>query len=77
MTYEIDLGDVFRSNLSRLRQTRGMTQGALALACGFSRAFACQLESGVRSPSMETLEVLAGVLGVPPAALLSDPKQAA
>lgn len=63
-------GDLRRS-LRVLRAERDLTQKALAEAADLSPAYVSQIESGQKRPSMDTLERLAGALGVPVSELLS------
>jgi transcriptional regulator with XRE-family HTH domain len=48
----------------RIRQERGLSQGHLARSSGVDRATLNQLEGGRRSPTIDTLEKLAGTLAV-------------
>lgn len=50
--------------LRGLREARGLTQEDLAERCGLSASFASLLERGERSPSYETLLLIASALGV-------------
>lgn len=50
--------------LKVLREHRGLTQARLALACGVTKAYVAQLESGARTPSTRLLQRLAAALGV-------------
>src|SRR4051812_29038399 len=50
--------------LTRIREERGLSQQALADASGVNKATINQIERGRRSPNLETLEKLAGALGV-------------
>jgi DNA-binding XRE family transcriptional regulator len=47
-----------------LREHRGLTQKGLAEACGVTKAYVAQLESGARSPSTRLLQRLAAALAV-------------
>lgn len=49
--------------LRRMRERQGWTQQRLADESGVDRATISQIESGRRSPSIETLEKLAGAMG--------------
>lgn len=62
------LGERIRS----LRRRRGLTVQALASSCGLSKGFISQVENGRTSPSLNTLNELAKVLGVSPALLVSE-----
>lgn len=57
--------------LRDLREMRGLTQEALARACGISVSFASLLERGERSPSWDTLVQMAAVLQVHPSRLVA------
>lgn len=68
----IDLPCVLASNVYRLRKDRGLTQEQLAEAVGVRQPRIAEVERGDSNPRLETLEKLAGALGVPAFALL-DP----
>ena len=57
-------------NLRAARLAKKLTQQALAAEAGLSTSFISMLERGRRSPPLDTLEALAGALGVRPTALL-------
>lgn len=57
-------------NLRAARLAKKLTQQALAAKAGLSTSFISMLERGRRSPPLDTLEALAGALGVRPTALL-------
>jgi transcriptional regulator with XRE-family HTH domain len=48
----------------RLREQRGLSLRALAAATGFSASFISQLENGLVSPSIDSMERIAAMLGV-------------
>ena len=54
------VGDLVR----RLREQRGLTLRALAAATDFSPSFISQLENGLVSPSIDSMERIANTLGV-------------
>lgn len=54
----------FARRLKSLRQQKGMTQEDLANASGLSVNFIRAVEQAVNAPSFESLEALAGALGV-------------
>lgn len=63
------------ANITRLRYirlARGMTQTALAEKAGIARPYLSQLESGLKSGSVDTLKTLAKVLGVTTDDLIAD-----
>lgn len=51
-------------HVRRLREQRGLSLRALASATGFSPSFLSQLENGQVSPSISSMERIAGTLGV-------------
>lgn len=66
-----DLEKRFGDELRRLRTKRGLSQEALAHACGRHRTYVSLLERGKKSPTLRTLFMLASALGVPPTSLIS------
>lgn len=50
--------------ISYLRKRREMTQSELAKSSGLSQSTIAQIESGLKDPSVKTLEKLAGALDV-------------
>jgi transcriptional regulator with XRE-family HTH domain len=50
--------------LRKMRTERGLTQTALAEAAGLHRVALANLEYGKREPMWETVQALAGALGV-------------
>jgi transcriptional regulator with XRE-family HTH domain len=50
--------------LKRLRESKGMTQAALAEAAELSRGYLIRLEAGQQDPTLGTLERLANALKV-------------
>ena len=59
--------------LKRLREQSGRSVRALADQTGFSASFISQLENGLVSPSIASLEKIASMLGVTLAQLFTDP----
>ncbi len=57
-------------NLKTTRLARKLSQHALAAKAGLSVSYISMLEREQRSPPLDTLENLAGALGIRPAALL-------
>ena len=61
------------ANIQRLRARSGLTQEAVAEACGLSAVYYKSLERGTATnPTVRALVSIAEVFGVPPAALLED-----
>lgn len=59
--------------LRALRQSRGLSMGALARAAGLSKTIVSTIESGNSNPSLESLWRLAGALDVTLSDLIGDP----
>lgn len=59
------------------RLARGWTQKELAARSGIERANIARLEAGKHSPRLDTLEALAGALGLPMAELFETARAAA
>ena len=57
--------------IRNIRKERGMTQEALANACGFQYSYLSDIERGERNISMETLEKIVEALGVVPAEIFN------
>lgn len=61
----------FAANLRRERMRRKLSQETLAHKAKLSVSYISMLEREQRTPPLETLESLAGALGVSPTSLLS------
>ena len=59
--------------LRALRQSRGLSMGALARAAGLSKTIVSNIEAGDSNPSLESLWRLAGALDVTLSDLIGDP----
>ena len=59
-------------NLRRFRNQRELTQEELAARAGFYRNYVGMLEREENSPTVDTLEKLAAVLGVSPKLFFED-----
>lgn len=79
-----ELKAAFRCNLSRRRKALGLTQGALADKLNEHRKraeprvhvpYLSDLESGKRSPTLDTIAELAEALNTTPDALLTPPPE--
>lgn len=60
----------FAEVLREVRQEKGLSQEALADRAGLHRTYISQVERGLKSPSLRSLEQIAQALGMPPSALL-------
>jgi transcriptional regulator with XRE-family HTH domain len=54
-------GDVVR----QVRADAGLSQEALAFAAGLHRTYVSQLERGLKSPSLRTVNAIVDALGIP------------
>ena len=59
-------------NIRRLRQSKGLSQEALAEHSGLHRTYVGAVERAERNVSIATVEALAGALSVSPADLLRE-----
>lgn len=64
--------DIFAENLKSMRIQKELTQSTVAEKANISVSYISMLERGTRSPTFETLEMLAKVLGVRPTSLLTE-----
>lgn len=68
----MNLAEAFAKHLKRNREARRMSQEELAAGAELDRTYISQLERGLKSPTLQTLEKLAQQLKIPPAALVGD-----
>jgi transcriptional regulator with XRE-family HTH domain len=61
----------FGDALKQLREERGLSQEAAALACGIDRAHFGKLERAVKTPTLKTVWRIADALGTQPSDLLA------
>lgn len=61
----MDARYVLSRGIAQLRRERGWTQADLAEAADVSLQFLAALEQGVKTPSLDTLDALAGAFSVP------------
>ncbi|MBF4457743.1 MULTISPECIES: helix-turn-helix domain-containing protein [unclassified Pseudoclavibacter] len=69
------VGELQRSvgkNIRRIRLSRGISQEALGDVVGLHRTYIGSVERGERNITLQTLEGMAELLGVPPMELLAD-----
>ncbi len=64
-------------NLRHLRTARGLSQERLSVDAGVARGWLSQLERQKGNTSLDLLDRLAAALGVPLAALLTQPEEGA
>jgi len=68
----MDIRKVFGSNLKHYRETKGLSQQALAVEMGVDRAHVSLMERGEQNVTIITLWHAALALDVKPAALLEE-----
>jgi transcriptional regulator with XRE-family HTH domain len=67
------LSDNVSQNIFAARKAKKLSQTALAKKSKISVSYVSMLERGARTPPLDTLEVIAKALGVPPLNLLEKP----
>jgi transcriptional regulator with XRE-family HTH domain len=65
-----DLLTTVAKNIAELRRKAGLSQHEMAARLGVARPRISEIESGAANLTLETLNSVAAVLGVPPARLL-------
>ena len=70
------LQGVFSENLKNARKSAGLTQEALADRLGTAAKYLGAIERGVKFPSVQMIEALAGALGIAPYELFIEPSAA-
>lgn len=58
------LNDSFASVLKKLRVQKGLSQEELAFKANLHRTYISQLERGLKSPTLNTISILAEVLDI-------------
>ncbi len=58
------IDQAFATVLRHLRQTKGMSQEALAYQAGIHRTYVSQLERNLKSPSLQTVVKITNVLNI-------------
>ncbi len=66
------LKSILGSNARSLRRSRGLTQEAIAELLGVSPRYYAGLERGERNLTLDSIDTLAGQLGVPAKSLLTE-----
>lgn len=69
-----ELQRIFGDNVKRLRQSLGLTQGALAvrLGNGFGHGYVSNVEAGKTAPTLRTIAIFSEALGVEPQELMAQ-----
>ncbi len=60
----MELNHLFANTLRNLRTEKELSQEALAFKANLHRTYISQLERGLKSPTLNTLYVLAGALDI-------------
>jgi transcriptional regulator with XRE-family HTH domain len=63
---------VLARNVRRLREAKGLSQGALAADAGIYQELVSRIENGAANPELDTLGKIAGALGLHPRELLDE-----
>jgi transcriptional regulator with XRE-family HTH domain len=63
---------VLARNVRRLREARGLSQGALAADAGIYQELVSRIENGAANPELDTMGKIAAALGVHPRELLDE-----
>ena len=63
---------VFSKNLLRLRKQKRISQEKLSIRSGLAQSAISMIESDQRSPSEQTMNLIADALGIPLSVLLTD-----
>lgn len=61
---------IFARVLREVRQEKGLSQEELADRAGLHRTYISQLERGLKTPSLRSIEQIAAALGVPASHLI-------
>lgn len=63
-TVASESSEIVGANIATIRKKAGLTQAALADACGMATARISEIESGRHNPTVDTLDAIAAALGV-------------
>jgi transcriptional regulator with XRE-family HTH domain len=63
---------VLARNVRRLREAKGLSQGALAADAGIYQELVSRIENGAANPELDTLGKIAAALGVHPHELFEE-----
>ena len=76
-TRQVTIEQAFGRVLQVRRKQLGLSQEELGFRSGLHRTFVSQIERGVKSPSLRTLQTLASALDTQAAALVQEAEQIA
>ncbi len=68
----LDLSDAFAVVLQRHRMAKKLSREALAQKAKLHQTNVGLIERGLRNPSLDTVDAIAGVLGLPASKLLAE-----
>jgi len=66
------LNEIVGMNLRSIREDKGLSQEAMAAACGLHRNYLGAIERGERNITLDTLSQIAAAIGISPVELLSS-----
>ena len=72
----MQLTSLFAATFKHYRDELGISQGEIAANAGLDRTYISQLERGIKSPTLTTLEKIAGCLNIDAQSLLRKPNEA-
>ncbi len=65
--------DIFGSNVRRAREAQGISLRRFAMVVGLDKTYLSEVERGMRSPTLDTMDRIARGLGTTVAVLLAAP----
>jgi transcriptional regulator with XRE-family HTH domain len=72
MAKAVRIRRILAGNVRRLREAKGLWQGALAADAGIYQELISRIENGAANPELDTLGKIASALGVHPRELLDE-----
>jgi transcriptional regulator with XRE-family HTH domain len=72
MAKAVRIRRILAGNVRRLREAKGLSQGALAADAGIYQELISRIENGAANPELDTLGKIAAALGVHPHELLDE-----
>jgi len=72
MAKSVRIRRILAENVRRLREAKGLSQGALAADAGIYQELISRIENGAANPELDTLGKIAAALGVHPGELFEE-----